>query len=89
MPVEAIPPAPGGKPIPIVPILTPTSAQLASRPDLEAIIVQNCVGIYRVWLALSAKQARKLYKQEGFRSFAEYLRARWDGGRAHTYREIA
>jgi hypothetical protein len=70
-------------------MLTPTSAQSSSHPDLEAIIAQNYNGFYQVGLAFSAIRDRNLYKQEGFRSFAGYLRARWEIGRAHAYRKIA
>jgi len=55
---------------------------------LEAIIQSGLRTFIEVGQALSEIQHGRLYREQGFATFAAYCQKRWGWGRAHAYRLI-
>jgi hypothetical protein len=62
--------------------------QAASRQDLEsleAVIADGLRSFVEVGRALSTIRDGGLYREQGYKNFASYCRARWDFGRSYAY----
>ena len=56
--------------------------------ELEQIIGRGLGTFVEVGRALLEIQQRRLYREVGHRTFAEYVAERWDLSKAHAYRHI-